>query len=329
VRGVPAYTIPPSNPFTQTAGYRHEIWALGLRNPWRFSFDRLNGDLYIGDVGQDCWEEIDYQPGTSHGGKNYGWRIMEGFRPFNQSNFNDCFQPPIAPPGLTLPITAYGRDVGNVTIGGYVYRGHDYPWMSGVYFYGDTGSGRIWAIEQTSPGVWSGAEKIHSPYSITSFGEDEQGELYVTDYGGGRIYKIVSTTQPNFSTSTKRVSSAVANFGGILTYTIVLRNSGSLVANTSRVTDVVPNGLNYRPGSFAATRGTIDTSAAPTLRWSGAMSATSIVTLTYAVTVATASPRAIVNDAIINPGLGTVFNRLATVVVNGWQVWLPPILKNF
>jgi uncharacterized repeat protein (TIGR01451 family) len=153
--------------------------------------------------------------------------------------------------------------------------------------------------------------------------------LYVTDYGGGRIYKIVSTTQPNFSTSTKRVSSAVANFGGILTYTIVLRNSGSLVANTSRVTDVVPNGLNYRPGSFAATRGTIDTSAAPTLRWSGAMSATSIVTLTYAVTVATASPRAIVNDAIINPGLGTVLDRLATVVVNGWQVWLPPILKNF
>jgi glucose/arabinose dehydrogenase len=79
VRGVPTYTIPATNPFTQTSGARREVWAYGLRNPWRFSFDRVTGDLYIGDVGQACFEEIDYQPAASHGGENYGWRLMEGF----------------------------------------------------------------------------------------------------------------------------------------------------------------------------------------------------------------------------------------------------------
>ncbi len=112
VRGVPTYTIPASNPFAQTAGYRPEIWALGLRNPWRFSFDRETGDLYIGDVGQDCFEEIDYQPAASPGGENYGWRLMEGFHQFDPANMSNCNQPVITPAGITRPIAEYQHPIG-------------------------------------------------------------------------------------------------------------------------------------------------------------------------------------------------------------------------
>jgi glucose/arabinose dehydrogenase len=124
------YTIPATNPYTQTVGYRDEIWALGLRNPWRFSFDRRTGDLYLGDVGQSLYEEVDYQPASSPGGENYGWDIMEGFH---------CFEPPDCnPSGLTLPVVEYQHLDGNCSVtGGMVYRGSSSFLLQGVYLYAD------------------------------------------------------------------------------------------------------------------------------------------------------------------------------------------------
>jgi len=183
VRGALTYTIPPPNPFTQTADYRPEIWALGLRNPWRFSFDRATGDMYTGDVGQYSWEEVSYQPASSPGGENYGWRVLEGTHCFNPST--DCDAS-----GKVLPIAEYSHSLGCSVTGGYVYRGSVYPWLNGVYFYADYCSGRIWSLEQVSPGVWSSVEKRNENFSISSFGEDEDGELYVLDYSDGRVLRL-------------------------------------------------------------------------------------------------------------------------------------------
>jgi uncharacterized repeat protein (TIGR01451 family) len=319
VRGVPTYTIPPTNPFTRTAGYKPEIWALGLRNPWRFSFDRATGDLYIGDVGQNCWEEIDYQPASSHGGENYGWRIMEGFRPFNLFNFDDCLQPPTTPPTITLPITAYGRSLGSAVTGGFVYRGQQYPWMRGVYFYSDSGSRRIWTAQQTAPGVWVTAQELDSSSSVnvTAFGEDENGELYVTKYasaGSGGIYKITSPSPINLSGSRKQVSSSVATPGETVTYTIVLSNSGQPFYETVRVTDTLPTGLAYVSDSLTATLGTVEATA-PVLKWNGVMSSTRLVTITFRALITAQTGQIITNAATIDPLINPPLIRTAPLTV--------------
>jgi uncharacterized repeat protein (TIGR01451 family) len=317
VRGVPTYTIPPTNPFTQTAGYRPEIWSLGWRNPWRFSFDRATGDMYVGDVGQYCWEEISYEPAGTPGGRNYGWRMEEGFRLFSPSSAFNCSMPVSTLVTTTKPITAYNHDYGSAVTGGYVYRGQQYPWLQGVYFYSDSGSGRLWAIQQVSPGVWSGSEKLDTPYGITAFGEDESGELYVADYIQGRILKITSPSPIDLSTSGKSASSNQAATGSTVTYTIVLRNTGALFSATVRVTDTVPAGLSYVAGSLAASSGSIDASAAPSLRWSGAMSTTptAIVTITYRALVTASSIQQITNTATIDPALNPPFTRSAVITV--------------
>jgi glucose/arabinose dehydrogenase len=190
VRGVPTYTIPATNPFTRTVGARPEIWDYGLRNPWRFSFDRATGDLYIGDVGAVCYEEIDFEPAGSGGGRNYGWRRMEGLHAFNRDELDVCIQPKISPAGLTLPIVDYAHELGFAVTGGYVYRGKAQPWLNGVYFYADFGSGRLWSLRQAAPGVWSRAELLDTPHAISSFGEDEDGELYVLSFGDGQVFRL-------------------------------------------------------------------------------------------------------------------------------------------
>jgi uncharacterized repeat protein (TIGR01451 family) len=328
VRGVPSYTIPASNPFTQTAGYRPEIWALGLRNPWRFSLDRASGDMFIGDVGQNCYEEVSYQP-AGVGGLNFGWRIMEGFQAFNVDDFGDCGGAPITPVTLTLPIAAYDRSLGSAVTGGYVYRGSDYPWLNGIYFYADHGSGRIWSLEQVSPGVWASVQKRDESFSISSFGEDESGELYVLGYSNGRVYKLTSTAPPELSASHKSASAGAPASGETLSYSIVLRNAGGAFTHTLRLTDVVPSGLNYVPGSLAATLGTPDASSAPTLKWSGVMSSTTAVTITFGVTVTEVLTKPITNVAAIDPGYGAPFTRTATVVVNGMRTYLPLVLRAY
>jgi len=167
---------------------RDEIWALGLRNPWRFSFDHSTGDLFIGDVGQNNREEIDYQPAGSAGGENYGWRLMEGNNCFNPSiNCNDG--------SLTLPVLEYGHDLGCSVTAGYRYRGKDNPLLSGFYIYGDFCSGRIWGAKPDGNGKWSVEEPLDTNLNISAFGEDENGELYVVHRAaaGGSIYQIVQT----------------------------------------------------------------------------------------------------------------------------------------
>ncbi len=182
----PAYTIPPDNPFVGQPGYRPEIWALGLRNPWRFAFDRISDDLYIGDVGQSSREEIDFQPASSHGGQNYGWNVMEGFSCFPQGS--NC-----SSAGLTLPVFDYTHTDGCSVTGGFVYRGGSFLTMQGIYIFGDYCSGKIWGLQPDGQN-WAAQILKDTSYSISSFGEDEAGELYLVAYSSsnGAVYRIVT-----------------------------------------------------------------------------------------------------------------------------------------
>ena len=174
-----AYSIPADNPFVGNADdWREEIWAWGLRNPWRFSFDRITGDLWAGDVGQGSFEEIDL---IVRGG-NYGWNIQEGFACFRGSG---CERD-----DLLLPVAAYGRSHGVSVTGGYVYRGHRLGDLVGAYIYGDFGSGNIWALRHNGTAVTDSVLLAGSPSHISSFGEDEAGELYVVGYDGW-IYRFL------------------------------------------------------------------------------------------------------------------------------------------
>lgn len=180
--GAASYAVPQDNPFINDPAYQTEIWALGLRNPWRFSFDSLTGDLYIGDVGQATYEEIDFQKASSHGGENYGWNVMEGMHCYNS---NTCDQT-----GLTLPIAEYDHSEGCSVTGGQVYRGTLYPSLYGYYLFGDYCSGRIWGLK----GTGSLPELLlDTDLFIATFGRDEAGELYIADLTGGGIYKIVES----------------------------------------------------------------------------------------------------------------------------------------
>ena len=180
----PAYTIPADNPFVGQAGYREEIWALGLRNPWRFSFDRLTGDLYIGDVGQSNWEEIDYQPANSPGGENYGWRCYEGDQALYPDECTGL--------SLTFPVSTYSHDFGCSVTGGFVYRGAAVTELSGKYIFADFCSGSFWSLEKQGLD-WLSSPLPDTDYRPTSFGEDEAGELYFTNYSAGEIYRFVAS----------------------------------------------------------------------------------------------------------------------------------------
>ena len=173
--GTSPYAIPAGNPFG------NEIWAYGMRNPWRFSFDRKTGDLYIADVGQNKVEEINFQPTGAGAGANYGWNVMEGSRCFVKQ---ECSKE-----GLTLPVAEYFQGKGDCSVtGGYVYRG-SIAQLQGIYLYGDYCSGRIWGLRK-SGSKWSSRLLIDTRYAISTFGEDEKGELYLADHDSGTIFKI-------------------------------------------------------------------------------------------------------------------------------------------
>lgn len=175
-----AYAIPADNPFANGGG-APEIWAIGMRNPWRISFDWAWHDLYIGDVGGGSWEEIDRQPRDATGGLNYGWPIMEG---------RHCLAESCAMEGYVQPIAEYSHDLGCSAIGGYVYRGQAQPELQGVYVFGDWCSGRIFTLEVDGETI-TAKTVLESGLQVSSFGEDEAGEIYVVDYAGGGLYRVV------------------------------------------------------------------------------------------------------------------------------------------
>ncbi len=179
----PYYLVPPSNPFVGISG-DDLIWAYGLRNPWRFSFDRLTGDLFIGDVGQSAWEEVDFQPAGFVGGANYGWRILEGKHCYSPSS--GC----VAPAGYVAPVAEYSHSLGCSITGGYVYRGSTYASMQGYYFYSDYCTGRIWGLQRVG-GTWFTTQLMDTAFNVSSFGEDEAGNLYLVNLGGS-IYEVVA-----------------------------------------------------------------------------------------------------------------------------------------
>ena len=176
------YAIPEDNPFVDEAFTRGEIWALGLRNPWRFSFDALTGDLFIADVGQNAWEEVNFEPADAGGGRNYGWRITEG---------NHCFRPSsnCDAEGLTPPILEYSHDEGCSVTGGFRYRGEKILELFGTYVFGDFCSGTIWGATPNEEGTWNRSVLLETELSITTFGEDEALELYVADLRGN-LYRL-------------------------------------------------------------------------------------------------------------------------------------------
>lgn len=170
--GADTYTVPTDNPFG------NEVWAYGLRNPWRFSFDKQTRDLWIGDVGQDRAEEIDFYPANAGGGRNFGWRIMEGFR---------CRTGTCDSTGTFLPVHEYTRAEGDTSVtGGYVYRGPVASTLTGTYVYADYSSGRIWGIDAN----FQNRLLLQTGIRISSFGEDEDGTLYLADHSG-RVLRIV------------------------------------------------------------------------------------------------------------------------------------------
>ena len=177
------YSIPPSNPFLTNANVRDEVWALGMRNPWRFSFDRQTGDMWIGDVGQNVWEEIDFEPANSPGGLNYGWRGYEGNHTFNTSGCG-------AASNYTSALWEYDHSTGGQSItGGVVYRGSVYPALQGHYFYADYVNGKIWSLYKVG-NTWTNKLWFDTPFYLSTFGEDINGELYFASLTGNNIYRL-------------------------------------------------------------------------------------------------------------------------------------------
>jgi hypothetical protein len=213
--------IPPLNPFVGRTDASPEIWAYGLRNPWRFSFDRETGDLLIGDVGQNLYEEVDFQPAMSTGGENYGWRVMEGFHCYNAAT---CDQT-----GVVLPILEYGHTSGACSVtGGYRYRGARSARLRGQYIYADYCNGVISSATRNPNGSWSTTPVYDAAFNITAFGEDREGELYVINYSNGQLLQIVDPLAPAITT----ISPDAGRSNGGESITI----SGANLSNPSSVT---------------------------------------------------------------------------------------------
>jgi glucose/arabinose dehydrogenase len=254
------YAIPPTNPFVGVDGC-DEIWAYGVRNPWRFEFDRETADLLIGEVGQELYEEVDFQPASSAGGENYGWHLMEGLH---------CYNPPInCDDGtLTLPVLEETHSDGWCAIvGGFRYRGAAIPGLTGVYLFGDLCLGEIWAATE-SAGTWTAQRLLDPSLTISSFGQDEAGELYVVDLGGA-VYRIDPISNP--------------------TPTITNLNPDTVIAGDPGFTlDVF--GTGFVNGS--------------TVQWNGADRATNFISSTHLTATITAGDIAaagIVNIDVFNP----------------------------
>lgn len=180
------YGIPSDNPFTVNPNLALEVWSWGLRNVWRFSFDRATGDLYMGDVGQNQWEEINFQPADSPGGENYGWKAFE-------ANLRYLGPDPVT--DVVMPVAYYDHSEGCSITGGYVYRGEAIPELQGAYLYSDYCSGNLWAAYRNTDMEWEFGLVARTGRSVSSFGEDEAGELYLVDYSGSVLRFVPADAQ--------------------------------------------------------------------------------------------------------------------------------------
>ncbi len=215
------YAIPSNNPFVGVGGAKGEVWAYGLRNPWRNSFDRATGQFYIGDVGEADWEEVDIAP-AGVGGQNYGWRCFEGNATYSSTVgplSGDGACPSAANSGATFPVYVYPHDPECAITGGYVYRGGAMPWLRGTYFFSDYCAGWVKGFQYTgsnNPAItdWTSelAPETGSLEQIVSFGEDAKGELYMVDQGGGEIYRISPRCAPNCDGSTMSPALTASDF---------------------------------------------------------------------------------------------------------------------
>ncbi len=174
--GVEPYANPDDNPFADGRGGRPEVWLWGVRNPWRFSFDRETGDLFVADVGQGAFEEVNWLPAGTAGGSNLGWNVLEGTKCFRDL---DCVKT-----GITLPVVEYSHEFGCSVTGGSIYRGSEEPGLDGVYLFGDYCTGLVWGMKQDEAGTWLVSKPVDSGYRISSFGEDASGELYLVSLDG-------------------------------------------------------------------------------------------------------------------------------------------------
>jgi glucose/arabinose dehydrogenase len=247
------YAIPPGNPFYSSTNVhiKKEIWAYGLRNPWRISFDRLTHNLYIADVGQGQREEIDFQPANSLGGQNYGWSVMEGSLCYNPSS--DCDQS-----GKKLPVTEYDHSLGCSVTGGYVYRGTNFPSLYGYYFYGDYCSGRLFSLKKDVS--WVSVPLVDTAYKISTFGEDEQREIYLADYATGKLYNIgyVEDTIPPVVNSVVRanpdpISAFYADFTVTFSEAVTGVNVSDFVLSTTGVTGASVAAVNGSGDTYTVT----------------------------------------------------------------------------
>lgn len=175
------YIVPQDNPFVSGIEGAPEVWAYGVRNVWRFSFDRATGDMYFGDVGQNQWEEINFEAADSAGGLNYGWNAFEATQPFANNE---------ASSEVVMPVAEYNHSMGCSVTGGYIYRGEAIPELVGTYLYSDYCSGNVWYAYRDENGDWQSDLFMETGMQVSSFGEDVNGELYIVNYGGS-VHQII------------------------------------------------------------------------------------------------------------------------------------------
>ncbi len=277
VTGVATYSIPATNPFVGVANARPEIWAYGVRNPFRFSFDRVTGDFYIGDVGQDAHEEVDRQAAGSAGGINYGWRIFEGL---------SCYNSPASPPNCTIPpadyvppIFDYPHSLGQAITGGYVYRGLSTPDLAGKYIFGDYVQNKLFFSPGNAAASFTQLVGTGLTPQVSTFGEGENGELYLANYSTGTIF--------GFSSSTDATPDAFAfsNPRGVAVSTVIVSNTARITGLTVNAAISVVDG-EYSIGctnTFVSTAGTVANNDTVCVRHTSANAANVNVTTTLTV----------------------------------------------
>jgi len=295
------YAIPPTNPYVGQSGKLPEIWALGLRNPWRWSFDRLTGDQLVGDVGQGAWEEIDVLP-KGVGGLNLGWDDREGAH---------CYEPMSGclTAGRTDPVLEYDHSLGCAVIGGYVYRGPTYPSLQGTYLYADECSGRVWRAS-VQGGRWVSTEALDTSLAPSSFGEDEAGEVYLVDLHGG-VYRV-TTTEPAATATPTVTPTLTPGTGATATPTLTLT---STLTPTATFTPTVTPTFTLTPTSTPTSTPTLPAPAAQPCdpRPRVVVQATPIGPGTLDVMVAASDGPALSNNSLSSLVFGTTDNALVTI----------------